>query len=283
MPLTFGLQIGRFAWPGGAAELAPRLAAAARAAEDAGFTEVALMDHLLQIPQVGPEWEDLPESWTTLGFLAAATTTARIGPLVTNVALRPVPLLAKMAATLDVLSGGRAFLGIGAGWFEREMELYGYEPEAAPARLDRLEHALVELPRWWAPGEPACYPRPLQGRVPILVGGGGEQRTLRLGAEHADACNLFGDPDDVARKVAVLRRHCEAAGRDPASVRITHFAEAGVLAPGGERYADVVGTVEELIGRYRALAEVGVQHCFVGLHDVAVEAFAPVIDAFRTP
>ena len=284
VPLTFGLQIGGFAWPGGAAELAPRLGALARAAEDAGFVEISVMDHLLQIPQVGPEWEDLPESFTTLGFLAASTRTARLGPMVVNVALRPVPLLAKMTATLDVLSGGRAFLGIGAGWSEREMNLYGYPVEPPAARLDRLEAALQELPRWWGPGEPACYPRPLNGTVPIVVGGGGERRTLRLVAQYADACNVMGDPDVVARKIDVLHRHCDAVDRDPATVRVTHLSDAGVLRD--DRYTDTVGTVEELVGRYRALADVGVHHCVVGLHNngetTDIAAFEPVIDAFRT-
>lgn len=285
VPLTFGLQIGGFDWPGGPAELAPRLAVVARAAEDVGFTTVSVMDHLIQIPQVGPEWQDIPESWTTLGYLAASTRTASIGTLVTNVALRPVPLLAKMAATLDVLSGGRTFVGLGAGWFDRELQLYGYGREPAGARLDRLEHALVELRRWWGPGEPTCYPRPLQERLPVLVGGDGERRTLRLVAEHADACNLQGEPDHVARKVAVLRAHCEDVGRDPATVRITHLAEAGVSANGADRTDDADGTVEELIGRFRALAEVGVQHCVVGLHHrgtaADIDAFAPVVEAFR--
>jgi F420-dependent oxidoreductase-like protein len=297
MPLTFGLQLGRFAWPGGAAELAPRLAEVVRTAEEVGFTSLWLMDHLLQIPQVGPEWEDIPESWTTLGFLAGATRTARLGTLVTAVGLRNPAHLGKIVATLDVLSGGRAWCGLGAGWFEREWQLYGYDREPAGRRLDRLEDALELLPLLWGPGSPpftgrtfatpaaTCYPRPLQEHVPVLVGGGGERRTLRLVARHADATNLFGEPEQVAAKLAVLRRHCSDVGRDPAEVQVTHFAEAGVLQQGGERYADVVGTVDELVGRYRALAEVGVEHAIVGLHHdgtpAAIEAFAPVIAAFR--
>lgn len=288
MGLTFGIQFGRMAWPGGAAALGPSLATMARAAEDVGFTRIAVMDHLLQIPQVGPEWEDLTEAYTTLGFLAGVTTTASVGTLVTNVGLRNPALLGKVVATLDVLSGGRAFCGLGAGWFEREEALYGYGPSTARERLDRLEAAVVLLRRLWGPGaDPPCYPRPLQERIPILVGGGGERRTLRLVAEHADACNLFGDPPAVAAKLEVLRGHCAAVDRDPATIEVTHFAEAAVWAgPGsGDRPADVAGTVEELIGRYRALAEAGVRHCIVGLHvdgtATSVERFAPVIDAFR--
>jgi alkanesulfonate monooxygenase SsuD/methylene tetrahydromethanopterin reductase-like flavin-dependent oxidoreductase (luciferase family) len=285
VPLTFGLQLGRFAWPGGAAELGPRLADLARTAEDVGFTSIWLMDHLLQIPQVGPEWEDIPESWTTLGYLAGATRSAQLGTLVTNVAFRNVMHLGKIVATVDVLSGGRAWCGLGAGWFEREMQVYGFDVLPPRQRLDRLEHALEVLPRLWGPGDPPCYPRPLRGTVPILVGGGGERRTLRLVAQHAQACNLFGEPDDVAAKLEVLRRHCDDVGRDPSEIQVTTFGEAAVLRDGGSRYADVVGTVEELIGRYRALADVGVQHAIVGLHNQGevgdVEAFAPVIEAFR--
>jgi alkanesulfonate monooxygenase SsuD/methylene tetrahydromethanopterin reductase-like flavin-dependent oxidoreductase (luciferase family) len=188
-------------------------------------------------------------------------------------------------ATVDLRSGGRAFCGLGGGWFAKEEALYGYPPSTAKERLDRVEAALELLPRLWGPGEPACYPRPLQEKVPIMVGGGGERRTLRLVARHADACNLMGEPEEVAAKVAVLHRHCAEVGRDPAEVEVTHFGEAGVLLDGAERYADVVGTVEELVGRYRALAEVGVTHAVVALHNDGrpgdVEAFAPVIDAFR--
>ncbi|MDY7100697.1 MAG: TIGR03560 family F420-dependent LLM class oxidoreductase [Actinomycetota bacterium] len=302
MPLSFGLQIGRFAWPGGAAELAPRLAELARAAEDAGFDSIWLMDHLLQIPQIGREWEDLPESWTTLGYLAAVTRTARLGTLVTNVGLRNPAHLAKIVATLDALSGGRAWCGLGAGWFEREHELYGYGADHLDTRFARLEDALRLLPLLWGKGSPpfegrtistpaaTCYPRPLQERIPILVGGGGEERTLRLVAEHADGTNLFGEPADVAAKLAVLARHCDAIGRDPASITVTHFGEAAVLSAGAERAVDGseghAATVEEHVGRFRAFAEAGVTHAIVALPadgtPAAVRAFAPVVRAFAT-
>jgi len=300
VPMTFGLQIGRFAFPGGATELGPRLAEFARTAEEVGFTSISLMDHLVQIPQIGPEWEDIPESWTSLGFLAGATRTATLGALVTNVGVRNIAHLGKIVATLDVLSGGRAWCGLGAGWFEREHVLYGLDFEPARQRLDCLEDALRFLPLLWGPGSPpfegrtfatpaaTCYPRPLQDRIPIVVGGGGEKRTLRLVAELADATNLQGEPADVATKLDVLHRYCAEIGRDPGDIRVTHLSEAGVLGGRGgaaERYADVVGTVDELVGRYRSLADVGVTHAIVGLHNEGdpanVEAFAPVIEAFR--
>ena len=300
MSMRFGLQIGRFTWPGAPAETAERLGVIARAAEEAGFSSISVMDHFVQIPGVGREWEDMLESTATLGYLAASTSTARLGALVTGVTYRNPAHLAKIVATLDVLSGGRAFCGLGAAWFGREHELYGWEFPPLAERYELLEDALELLPLMWGKGTPpykgrritvpaaTCYPRPLQERVPILVGGSGERRTLRLVARHADACNLFGEPDVVARKIEVLRGHCEAEDRDPASITITNLTEAAILGgseSASERYADVVGTVDEQIGRYRRYAEVGVQEAIVALHldgtPAQIEAFAPVIDAFR--
>ena len=204
------------------------------------------MDHFVQIPQVGREWEDMLESYTTLGYLAGVTERIRLGTLVTGITYRNVAHLGKIVATLDVVSGGRALCGIGAGWFEREHRLYGWELPPLRERFARLEDALELLPLMWGPGSPRfegrtvtveeaiCYPRPLQERIPILVGGSGERRTLRLVARHADACNLFGDPETVRHKVAVLRSHCEAEGRDPAEVTVTHLGAARVV---GERGA----------------------------------------------
>ena len=303
VPLDFDLHVARFDWPGGRAELPARLAAVARAAEAAGFRGIWVMDHLVQIPQVGRDWEDLPESWTTLGFLAGATTTARLGTLVSAVTLRAVGHLAKLVATLDVLSGGRAACGIGLGWYEREFRAAGATLPPVAERYALLEDALLALRRYWGPGSPpfegrrlsvpetTCYPRPLQERVPVLVGGSGERRTLALVARHADACNLFGDPATVRRKVEVLAGHCRDAGRDPAEVRVTHLSTA-LLAPGpsavdrlGRQAARLgAGTLEDQVGRYRLLAEAGVQTAIVRLADLdgpaAVERFAEVVAAF---
>lgn len=214
--LDFGLQISRFGWPGHPATTARTLAELARAAEESGFTSLWLMDHVIQIPQVGREWEDMLESHTTLGYVAGVTERIRLGTLVTGITYRNVAHLAKIVATLDVLSGGRALCGIGTGWFEREHELYGWDFPSRAERYARLEDALELLPLMWGKGAPRfegrtttvpeaiCYPRPLQARIPILVGGSGERVTLRLVARHADACNLFGDPGTVRHKVAVL-------------------------------------------------------------------------------
>jgi F420-dependent oxidoreductase-like protein len=285
MTLEFGLQISRFEFEGHPATTADTLAQIARAAEEAGFTSVWVMDHFLQIPQVGREWEDMLESYTTLAYLAGVTSTIRLGTLVTGIPYRNIAHLAKIVATLDVLSGGRAMCGLGAGWFEREHRLYGWEFPPLRERFALLEDALELLPLMWGPGSPRfdgrttvveeaiCYPRPLQERVPILVGGSGEKRTLKLVARHADACNLFGDVDTVRRKLAVLHEHCAVEGRDPGEITVTHLGSVQGAA-----------TVEEHVGHYRELAEAGVQTAIVALPSAQgpepVSRFAEVIAAF---
>ena len=284
-------------------------------AERAGFDSVWVMDHLMQIPQVGREWDAMLEAYTTLGFLAARTERLTVGAMVTCVTHRNVALLGKMIATLDVLSGGRARCGLGVGWFEREHRAYGYRFPPVAERYEILEDAVRLLPLLWGPGSPPfdgmhiatpeaiCYPRPLQAKVPILIGGSGEKRTLRLVAEHADACNLFGEPDTVRRKLAVLESHCAAVDRDPAEIEVTQLSSilsapdraalqsrVAELAPANmspEAYAErtTAATAEFHIERFAALAEAGVQTVIVSLADVghpgAVADFAPVIDAFR--
>lgn len=312
--LEFQLQIPSFTWEGGPAELAPRLAAIAGAAEEAGFTGLWVMDHFLQIPQVGPEWHDMLDSYTTLSFLAAHTRRVTLGTLVTGITYRNLAHLGKIVATLDVLSGGRAVCGLGAAWFEKEHRAYGFDFPSRAERFARLEDALQLLPLLWGPGAPAfegrtvtvpeatCYPRPLQEHVPILVGGSGERKTLRLVAQYADACNLFGDAATVRHKVGVLHRHCADVGRDPAEVRVTHLAGA-LTARDSEGLASMVdqlrpervtaeafaartnaATIDDHIGRFRELADAGVQTAIVNLPDLsgpeAVERFAEVIAAF---
>ncbi len=297
MALAFGLQIATFEWPGGAAEIGKRLASVARTAEGAGFTSLWVMDHFIQIPQVGRHWEPMLDSWTTLSFLAAHTERATLGTMVTGITYRNVAHLAKIAATLDVLSGGRAVCGVGAGWFEREHKAYGWDFPPVRRRFDLLEDALRLFPLMWGPGAPPfegkvvkvaealCYPRPVQERIPVLVGGGGERRTLRLVAEHADACNLVGDAATIRHKLDVLGRHCADIGRDPAEIEVTQLSSALVTddpSPPGPG-TTVPGTVEDQIGRYRELAEAGVQRAIVRLaplDEQAVERFTPVIAAF---
>jgi F420-dependent oxidoreductase-like protein len=297
MTLDFGLQVPRFEWPGHAATTAATLADVARAAEETGFTSMWVMDHFLQIPQIGREWEDMLESYTTLGYLAGVTERIRLGTMVTGITYRNIAHLAKIVATLDVVSGGRAMCGVGAAWFEREHRLYGWDFPPLAERFARLEDALELLPLMWGPGSPrfegrtltveaaTCYPRPLQERLPILVGGSGERRTLRLVARHADACNLVGDVDRVRRKLGVLREHCAAEGRDPATIEVTHLGQARVVGSAEEREGSGAATVEEHVGRYRELAEAGVQTAIVGLSDPggaeSVRRFEEVIAAFR--
>jgi F420-dependent oxidoreductase-like protein len=296
MTLEFGLQVPRFGWPGHPATSATALEGLARAAEEAGFKSLWVMDHFLQIPQVGREWEDMLESYTTLGYLAGVTERIRLGTLVTGITYRNIAHLAKIVATLDVLSGGRAVCGIGAAWFEREHKLYGWEFPPLRERFARLEDALELLPLMWGPGSPrfegrtltvseaTCYPRPLQERIPILVGGSGERRTLRLVARHADACNIVGDPERVRHKLAVLREHCVTEERDPGTIEVTHLAPARVVASAEPRDGPGAATVEEHVGRYRELAEAGVQTAIVGLSDAegpeSASRFGEVIAAF---
>jgi F420-dependent oxidoreductase-like protein len=312
-PLRFGLQLSSFAWEGGGAALADHLAELATTAEAAGFSSIWVMDHVTQIPQVGRLWEDIPESWTTLAWLAAHTRAVRLGTLVTGVTLRNPAHLAKIVATADVLSRGRVVCGLGVAWWADEHRRYGWRFPSLDERYTLLEDALQLLPVMWGPGTPAftgtavdvpeavCYPRPVQDHVPLLVGGSGERRTLRLVARYADACNLFGGPAVVRRKLAVLAGHCADVGRDVAAIRVTHLSTAvtagsrrelaAVLerlgpAAGRQPLAERLGagTVEDQIGRYRDLAEAGVQTAIVALPDVAtpgaLEAFAEVIAAF---
>jgi alkanesulfonate monooxygenase SsuD/methylene tetrahydromethanopterin reductase-like flavin-dependent oxidoreductase (luciferase family)/predicted kinase len=290
------------------------LAGVASAAVEAGFEGIALMDHLIQIPQAGRAWEPIPEPWVTLGLLAGLTagTGLRLGTLVTPVTFRAPGLLAKTVATLDVLSGGRAFCGLGAGWWEREHAGFGLPFPSAPSRLDLLETAIETMRALWRPGtrayqgdrvslpETTCYPRPA-GPVPIIVGGSGERRTLRIAARLGDGCNLPSDLAVLDRKLAVLRAHCAEAGRDPAEVAVT-VLDIPVVGQDREDAAAIVerlrgrtaaaafarrhhaGPVADHVGRYRLLADRGVSTVFVSLPDLAgpqdVLRLAPVVQAF---
>jgi F420-dependent oxidoreductase-like protein len=313
--LRFGLHIGSFGFPGGAAAAAPAVREIAVAAEAAGFDAIYVMDHFRQIPQVGRAWEDFLESYTTLAYLAACTSRVRLGTLVTGITYRNVGHLGKIIATLDVLSGGRAVCGLGLAWFAAEHAAYGWAFPPVGRRYALLEDALQVLPLLWGRGGPAfrgavldlpdtaCYPRPLQEHVPIILGGGGERRTLRLAARYADAANVFGEVATVARKLAVLRRHCVEVGRDPAAVELTHLSTALVGSSDAEvaalverlrprrqdagRYAAAVhaGTVSDHIGRFRELADAGAAEVVVRLVDLTdpepLDRMAKVIAAFR--
>ncbi len=250
------LQVGRFPW---GEDPLDWLSGIARTADDAGFAGIALMDHLIQIPQVGRGWDPIPEPWVTLGALAALGTDLELGTLCTPATFRAPGIIAKSAATLDVISGGRAFVGLGAGWWAREHAAYGLDFPATTQRLDDLAVAAETLKALWAPGtkaydgervtlpETTCYPRPV-GPLPLIVGGGGERRTLRIAARWGDACNVRGDLDTVQHKTAVLHRHCDDLGRPRDEVDVTVLDVAVV----GSSRDDTWARVERLRGRTSA-------------------------------
>jgi F420-dependent oxidoreductase-like protein len=312
---TFGLIVSRFNWPeDGRGE---QLASVARRAEAAGFRDLWVMDHFRQIPGVGRPWEDIPEAYTALGFMAGVTAKIRLGALVTGITHRAPVLLGKMVATLDVLSSGRAICGLGAAWDRAEHTAYGIDFPELATRYALLEETLQMLPLLWGKGTPSfhgahidspeliCYPRPVQDPIPIMIGGSGEKRTLRLAARYADACNVFGDPATVAHKTEVLGGHCAEFGRDPTEVEVTHLLTALVATDRKTLRARVdrlrdrnntaedfmrrtnAGTVDDLAALFSAYSSAGAGHSIVSLPDVAlegsIETFADVIARFDSP
>jgi alkanesulfonate monooxygenase SsuD/methylene tetrahydromethanopterin reductase-like flavin-dependent oxidoreductase (luciferase family) len=299
------LQVSRFPW---GEDPSAWLRGIALAADRTGFAGIALMDHLVQIPQVGRAWEPIPEPWVTLGHLAALDTGLKLGTLCTPVSFRPAGVIAKAAATLDVLSGGRGFVGIGAGWWQREHAAFGLPFPPDRQRLDLLEGAVETMRALWGPGtkahrgrvelpETTSYPRPI-GPLPIIVGGGGEHRTLRIAARLADAINVRSDLEVLDRKVAVLREHCRESGRDPGEVAVTVLDLPVVGHDRDDTWARVerlrgrtpaaayarrmhAGTVAEQRDRYAVLAGRGVSTVFVSLSELAgpedVEALAGLL------
>jgi alkanesulfonate monooxygenase SsuD/methylene tetrahydromethanopterin reductase-like flavin-dependent oxidoreductase (luciferase family)/predicted kinase len=309
-PLRDGvvLQVSHFP---GDVDLLPWLREIATAAEQAGFTGLALMDHLIQIPQVGRAWDPLPEPWVTLGALAASTTRLQLGTLVSPVTFRAPGVTAKAAATLSALSGGRAFVGVGAGWWQREHAAYGLEFPSAEARLDALERAIETMKALWAPGtkpyagqhvslpETTCYPRPV-GEIPIIVGGAGA-RTLRIAARLGDGCNLPSD-DAGLEKLATYLDLVRQAGRRVEHVHVTVLdvplvgrdredtwrrveARRGRTAASTFAARHHAGTAHEHADRLRELARRGVSTVFVAPLDLAgapeVHALAPLATALR--
>jgi F420-dependent oxidoreductase-like protein len=242
-PFRIGLQLPRFSFPGtDPAQLLDRLTDIARTAEESGFDSLWVMDHLHQIHTQGPQEDWMLEGNTVLAALAARTSRAHLGLMVGGVTYRNPALLAKSTTSLDVLSGGRAVLGIGAGWFEDEHRAFGYEFPPLRERFERLEDALRIARAMFTDDRPTVAgthhrveailnrPRPIRGDIPILVGGSGERKTLRLVAQYADASNVFGDPDRVRHLTGVIERHCNAVGRDPAEITKTKLGTL-VIAP----------------------------------------------------
>ena len=271
--MDLGLHVPDFTWPGGPATMARDLRAVAVAAEDAGFDKLSVMDHVWQIHVIGPPENDMLEAYTTLGYLAAVTERIDLLAWVTAVVYREPGLLAKCVTTLDVLSGGRAWLGIGAAWNEEESRGLGLPFPSTAERFERLEEALQICRQMWsddeAPYEGKHYrlartlnvPQSLRRpHPPILIGGGGEKKTLRMVAEYADACNLFAGPE-LERKLDVLKQHCQDVGRNYDDILITVMSPLEV-GDNGERVDDVLTELQRLAG-------LGVQHVHTRLPDVA--------------
>ena len=233
--MKLGLHVPNFTWDGGPATLGADLATVARTADDAGFEFISVMDHFFQIPVAGPPENDMLEAYTTLGYLAACTSRAKLLTLVTGAIYRYPGILAKIVTTLDVLSGGRAWLGIGAAWNEEESRGLGIPFPPVAERFERLEETLQICQQMWSDddgpyngeyyqlAETICVPRPIQRPRPsILIGGSGEKKTLRMVAQYGDACNVFATTvEEVRHKFDVLDRHCADLDRDPASIERT--------------------------------------------------------------
>ena len=279
--MKIGLQIPNFTWPGGPAGIAGKLSEIARAADGAGFYSLWVMDHFFQIGNrdrttgLGPAEDDMLEGYSALSYMAGFTEKVKLGTLVTGVIYRHPGILIKTVSTLDVLSGGRAYLGIGAAWNEREALGLGVPFPPIGERFHRLEETLQIAKQMWSDNngpyegkyyrlaETLCNPQPLsKPHPPILIGGGGEKKTLRLVAQYADACNLFAriGVDSVRAKLDVLKRHCDAVGRDYAQIEKTAL-DSVHLAPGRLSARDV-------IDRCRALADIGIQHAIFNMPNV---------------
>jgi len=258
---SFGYQIPGFRHAGSTdAQMFDNTVAHAQAAEAGGFESVWVMDHFWQLPALGGPDEPILEAYTLLGALAARTERVQLGTLVTGVTYRNPALLAKMVTTLDVISKGRAILGIGAAWYEEEHDGFGFDFPRAGERLDRLEEAVQicralfrdERPTWkgryYSITDARNVPRPVRdGGPPIMIGGGGERRTLRLVAQYADLCNVSGGPATIAHKLDVLRGHCKDVGRDPGEIVTTRLGTL-VLTSSPEETERTTGFLRGMAG-----------------------------------
>jgi F420-dependent oxidoreductase-like protein len=278
--MKIGLQIPNFTFPEGPSKLGGKLAEIASTADQNGFDSLWVMDHFFQIGSrggsfLGPAEDEMLEGYSTLAFLAGQTKKVTLGTMVTGVIYRYPGILIKTVTTLDVLSGGRAYLGIGAGWFEREARGLGIPFPPPGERLGRVEETLQIAMQMWSDNdgpfngkyfqlaETLCHPQPLsKPHPPILIGGGGEKKTLQLVAKFANACNLFAamGVETVRAKLNVLRQHCDSLGRDYAEVEKTVLSTAH-LAPGKM-------SAEAVIKECRDFAALGVQHMIFNMPNV---------------
>jgi len=272
--MKLGLQISSFTWPGGPEAIGPTLGRIAGQADEVGFDSIWVMDHFIQIRSVGRPDEPMLEGWTALGFLAAKTQRARLGLMVGGVHYRLPGLWVKAATTLDVLSGGRAWLGIGAAWNQEESEALGFPFPPLGERFEMLEETLQIARGMWT-GErgseeafvgrqfragrllnsPQSLSRP---RPPIMIGGGGERKTLRLVAHYADATNVFGGPAAIHHKYEVLREHCAAIGRDPDEIERSTLQSVNLATE----------SPAQVVDRFGELADAGAQHVVLSLRNL---------------
>jgi F420-dependent oxidoreductase-like protein len=272
--VKFGLQISSFTWPGGAAGIGPTLGRVVRAADEAGFDSIWVMDHFFQIRGLGPPEAPMLEGQTALGFMAAHSENARLGLMVGGIHYRPPGIWIKATTTLDVLSAGRAWFGIGAAWNEEESMGLGWPFPPLGDRFQMLEETLQMAHAMWSGGSgsqerhdgrhytatrllnsPQSISRP---RIPIMIGGGGERKTLRLAAQYGDACNVFGDPNMLRHKYAVLQAHCEAVGRPYEDIERTVLKSVDTDRD----------SANAIVDRWGALAEAGAQHVIFSVHGV---------------
>ena len=265
--MELDLHVSRFDWAGGPAGIGPGIDDLAQRGEGIGVRTMSFMDHFFQMDWMAPAEDPMLEGYTALGFIAGCTDRLRLRLLVTGVTYRHPGLLAKVVTTLDVVSGGRAELGIGAAWYEREHDGLGVPFPPVAERFERLEEAIQICLQMWSdntgPYEgrhyqlaaTLCSPMPVSTPRPrILIGGSGERKTLRLVAEYADACNIFGGPEEVAHKLDVLRRHCDAVGRDSNEIEVTAM------------YRDLPpdASVDDVVRGAEVLAKVGVSTLVTG-------------------
>jgi F420-dependent oxidoreductase-like protein len=320
-PIQLDLHLPNFNYPGvGPEAVFEKLVEITATAQRAGFSSVTLMDHYHQIPPVGPPQNWMFEGCTMLAGLAARTETIALGLLVGGVTYRNPAQHAKITTTIDIISGGRAFHGIGAGWFEEEHEAYGYAFPPLRERFERLEDHL-QIARAMFTEEQATVagkhhsvsgaynnPKPLRGDIPIVVGGSGERKTLRMVAQYADGCNFFGDPEQARHLLGVLEGHCERLGRDPAEITKTSMrtiaiaeteeaaqAKLDAMRAAGlhERRiaATVTGTPDQILENAQAFRDVGIEGLTFSMPDVhdleavalAGETLAPLFNTERQP
>ncbi|HEY7702465.1 MAG TPA: LLM class F420-dependent oxidoreductase [Candidatus Limnocylindrales bacterium] len=287
--MKVGLQICSFTWPGGPEAIGPTLARIVRHADDIGFDSIWVMDHFFQIRGVGRVEEPMLEGMTTLGFMAAHSDHARLGLMVGGIHYRDPALWVKATTTLDVLSGGRAWLGIGAAWNQEESRALGFRFPPLGERFELLEETL-RMAHEMFEGErgsegslqgrhvraerllnsPQSISRP---RVPIMVGGGGEKKTLRLVAQYADACNVFGSPENLVRKFSILDAHCAAVGRDPAEIERSTLQNVRLGPPSSAR----TESPQQVVDRFGELWDAGAEHIIFELKDAHVPEYLDML------